>query len=421
MGILDMFSKKKKKPELDVGLSLDIGTEFVKALIFEKTGKEKATVIGIGRQRQRLGDMQGGSVADIAGVINNCQLAIEKAERMSGVDSAQTVIGIAGELVKGTTTTVHYTRKDPERKINLSEMEDIINRVQERSFTQAKEVLAWETGHDKLDIRLVNSSIVDVQIDGYKVTNPIGFQGKEVVIGIFNAFAPMVHLGALQTISDSLELDLLSIAAEPYAVARSIGLEDKPDFSAVFIDVGGGTTDIAVVRNGGVEGTKMFAFGGRTFTKRIAEEHDLSFAQAEELKIEYSKGQLSEEETQAIKELLKKDVDVWLSGVELTLDDFSELEFIPAKILLCGGGSLLPDIEEALKTKDWQTNLSFAHSVTTDFIKVRDIESIDDKTGHLSYPIDITPMALANLALDVVGQDSPVGDILDRVVKTMRK
>jgi len=420
MSFLDIF-KNKKEPGLETGLALDIGTEFVKALIFQKKSQDKAEVVGVGRQRQRLGDMQGGSVSDIAGVINNSQQAIARAEQMAGGSTDQAIIGIAGELVKGTTTTVQYTRKDPERNINLREMEQIMLKVQERSFKQAQEVLAWETGHEKLDVRLVNSAVVEVQIDGYKVTNPIGFQGKEVIVSIFNAFAPVVHLGALQTIAESLGLDLLSVAAEPYAVARSIGLEDKPDFSGVFIDIGGGTTDIAVVRNGGVEGTKMFAFGGRTFTKRLAEELDISFSQAEELKIEYSKDQTSKEESHQVKELLKKDVSVWLSGVELTLDEFSELEFIPSKILLCGGGSLLPEIEEALLTKEWQKNLSFAHSVKVDFIKIRDIGTISDRTGQLSYPIDITPMALANLALDLVGRENAISSILDRVVKNMRR
>ena len=420
MSFFNIF-KKESKPEIELGLALDIGTEFVKALIFKKISDDKAEVVGLGRQRQRLGDMQGGSVADIAGVINNCQRAILKAEQMAGDSTDQAIIGIAGELVKGTTTTVHYSRRNPDRNISYREMERIMEKVQERSFEQAKEVLAWETGHSKLDVKLVNSAIVEVQIDGYKVTNPIGFQGKKVVIGIFNAFAPSVHLGALQTIAENLDLDLLSIAAEPYAVARSIGLEDKPDFSGVFIDIGGGTTDIAVVRNGGVEGTKMFAFGGRTFTKRLAEEFDLSFTQAEELKIEYSKDQLSERESKEVEEALRKDVSVWLSGVELTLDEFSELEFIPAKILLCGGGSLLPEIEESLLSPEWQKNLSFAHPVKPRFIKVKEIESITDKTGHLSYPIDITPMALANLALDLVGEDTAISGILNKVAKNIRK
>jgi hypothetical protein len=103
------------------------------------------------------------------------------------------------------------------------------------------------------------------------------------------------------------------------------------------------------------------------------------------------------------------------------LDEFSELEFIPGKILLCGGGSLLPEVEEKLMSKDWQKNLPFSHSVNIDFIRVNDIETIIDKTGHISYPIDITPMALANLALDLIGQESKVNSILDGVIRSLRR
>ena len=71
--------------------------------------------------------------------------------------------------------------------------------------------MAWESGHAEIDVKLVNAAIVDVRIDGYKVTNPLGFQGKEIQIGVFNAFAPIVHLGALQTIAENLDLDLISI------------------------------------------------------------------------------------------------------------------------------------------------------------------------------------------------------------------
>ena len=115
----------------------------------------------------------------------------------------------------------------------------------------------------------MNTAIVDVRIDGYKVTNPLGFQGKKVQMSIFNSFAPLVHFSALQNIAEELDIDLLSIVSEPYAVARCLDFEDG-NVSAIFIDIGGGTTDIAVVENGAVIGSKMFALGVRTFTKRLA-------------------------------------------------------------------------------------------------------------------------------------------------------
>lgn len=415
MGLFGLFKSQKE----NYALSLDIGTEFVKALVFKIKG-EKGYVVGAGRARQKLSDMQGGAVTDIQGVIQNCQKALEQAQKQAKKRAIQTIIGIAGELVKGSTTTVKYERDDPKSQIALNELKKIVEQVQERAFEKTRSQLAWETGHREIDVKLVNASVVDVKIDGLKVTNPLGFQGKEVEVGIFNAFAPIVNLGALETIANALDLDLLSIAAEPYAVARCIGLEEKPDFSAIFMDIGGGTTDIAVVRNGGVEGTKMFALGGRAFTRRISDVLGLPFEKAEDLKIKYSTGKNVPLETKAkIQEALSKDAQVWLSGVELTLSEFP-LDLLPSKILLCGGGSELPEIKQALSSSAWISRLPFAKPPKIAFIKPEEVNNIKDETGQLKNPADITPMALANLAIDLVGEETVVEGMLSKIVKALK-
>jgi len=413
-----LFGKNRK----NYAISLDIGTEFVKVLVFHVVD-DVAHVVGVGRAKQGLSDMQGGRVTDIAGVIKNCEKALDQAFEEAKVAPRQCVIGIAGELVKGTTTSVHYQRDDAKEKITVNELRDIIEQVQARSFDRARSELAWETGRAELDVRLVNSSIVDVHIDGYKITNPVGFQGRDVQVGIFNAFAPIVHLGALQTIAEDLELDLLSVAAEPYAVAKCVGNEDSSEFSSIFIDIGGGTTDIAVVRAGGLEGTKMFAIGGRVFTKSIADALDKTFAEAEQLKLDYSAGKIKEDSEigKSIKKAIANDCEVWLSGVELALEDFTEVELMPSKILLCGGGSLLPEIREYLSKRAWTKNLPFSKQPKADFIKPVQVSSIVDETGKLVGSQDITPMALANLAIDLAGDESVVDGILNRIVDGLRR
>jgi cell division protein FtsA len=407
----------------DCMLSLDIGTEVVKALVFkiDKTSGN-GVVIGVGRVRQRLSDMQKGAVSDISGVIENCRKAIELAKNMAKVKRAEkTIIGIAGELVKGTTTTVHYERIKPEMKIDLPELKNIIQKVQWKAFDRIRQQLAWETGHSEIEVKLINAAIVDVRIDGYRITNPIGFQGRDVSISVFNAYAPMIHLGALQTIADELKLELLSIAAEPYAVARSMGIEDVLDFNAVFIDIGGGTTDIAVVRNGGLEGTKMFALGGRAFTKRLAQELGISFEEAEVLKIKYSEGKLGADVSRKIEEILEDDCEVLVSGVELSLSEFAETDLLPHKFFLCGGGSGLPGIKKALLSPKWTKNLPFAKPPQVSFLQPKDVVNIIDESGELRDPQDITPMGLANLALDLAGEEKVLAGILRRAVKMIQK
>jgi cell division protein FtsA len=417
MSIFERVLKKENKVPHFV--SLDIGTEFVKAMIF-RMEDGKGVVVGTGRQRQRLGDMHGGTVTDIAGVVENCSKALDRAEEMAGVVADQCIIGIAGELVKGTTTTVHYERLRPETKIDLSELKNIVNKIQWKAFDATREQLAWETGYDAIDVKLVNASIVDVKIDGYRVTNPVGFQGKDVSIGIFNAFAPMVHLGALQTVAADLGLDLVSFAAEPYAVARSVGVDEAGEFNAIFIDIGGGTSDIAVVRSGGLEGTKMFAIGGRSYTRRLSQVLNVPFAKAEEIKIAYSQGMLEEDSEKKVKEALELDAEVWLSGVELSLSEFSDIDLLPSRILLCGGGAALPEIKKALETKDWYKNLPFAKKPSISFIKPQDVSNIIDETGTIKDQQDITPMGLASLLVEMDTEDEMLPGILAKVVKLMQ-
>ena len=416
--LLSKFLRKPKEPEKRYLVALDIGTEFVKALIGEVKGSE-IEIIGVGRQRQRLSDMQSGAVTDIRGVVENCDAALRMAEKMAGVVAKDVVIGIAGELVKGASTVIRYKRGTPSDPIDMVELKKILDRVQYRAYERAREQLTWETGFKEIEVKLVNTAIVDVQIDGYRVTNPIGFQGRDVSIQLFNAFAPMVHLGALQTVAQDLDLNLVSIAAEPFAVAKSVGGQDSGEFSAIFIDIGGGTTDIALVNNGGVEGTKMFAIGGRSFTKRIAQVANVSFEKAEEMKLAYSEGKLGPKYIKAVEEAVNSDIRVWLSGVQLSLAEFDRVDHLPAKIMLCGGGTGLPQIVDALKGADWYKELPFARKPIVTHISPEEVNRVKDKTGKLTSFADITPMGLANLGLDTAGGESTTETLIKKLSRAI--
>lgn len=399
-------------------LALDIGTDVVKALICSAEGA-KIRVIGVGRKKQKLGDMQSGVVLDIGSVIENCQSAIRDAGKISGVRPTQMVVGIAGELVKGATISTTYTRKDPDSKIDLAELKNIVHKVQWKAFEQVRTQLAFETGYNEIDVKLVNAAIVDMRIDGYRVNNPIGFQGREVTMSVFNAFAPLVHFGALQTIAAELEIDLLTVIAEPYAVSRCLREEEGGGHvSAIFIDVGGGTTDIAVVRNGRVEGTKMFTLGGRTFTKRLCHSLNVSFDEAEEVKMTYSFEGLERHSEKIVRDAMRGDSEVWLSGILLTLSEF-DLDLLPARIYLCGGGSKLPEIREILETREWVKNLPFPKKPQIEFMHPKMVANISDETKMLRETQDVTPLALAKMGLDFVGEEHVLTSLLKKVVRLM--
>jgi cell division protein FtsA len=413
------FRGLKKRSGDNYFLALDIGTDVVKALVCEAEG-DKGKILGVGRRAQKLGDMQSGVVTDIASVIANCHSAIREAENLAGVSTSKMIIGISGELVKGATIVTSYIRRDANSKIDLSELKNIVHKVQWRAFDQVRAQLADETGYSEIDVKLVNAAIVDTRIDGYKVANPIGFQGKEVTLSIFNAFAPLVHYGALQTIAAEMDKELLAIAAEPYAIARCLSHEDSGQFGAIFIDVGGGTTDIAVVRDGVLEGTKMFTLGGRTFTKRLSQTLNISFKEAEEIKILYSEDKLERQSHKIVREAMQSDCDVWLSGVVLTLESFENIDVLPSKIFLSGGASLLPEIKETLESRDWYKSLPFTRKPQISFLNPKMVANLSDETKLLKDPQDIVPMALANLALNFIGEEQLLSKVLKKVVRLMQ-
>jgi cell division protein FtsA len=406
--------------------ALDVGTEFAKALVVTpERGPEGAlvgAVRGVGRQRQGLSHMQSGTVTDIDAVVDNCTRALDQARAMAGLRPRSVVIGIAGELVKGTTASLAARRGDPRRPLDEAELQAVVERVQDDALREAERRIGWESGIDRLDVRLVHAAIVEMKIDGYPISNPIGFTGAHLELAIFNAFAPMVHIGALQSVAAALGLGLLGVIAEPYAVATCLPPGELGDTGAVFIDVGGGTTDVALVRHGGIAGTKMLALGGRAFTRGLAERFALPFARAEALKLAAADGTELPETTvtsEAVGDAIEADVAVWLGGVELMIGDLAEGELLPARIFLCGGGARLPQISAALEGDAWWHRLPFARRPEVRALAPEDVAGLRDTTGLLVTRQDVTPMALAHQGLILDAQTTAVERAMRGAVRAM--
>ncbi len=358
-------------------LGLDIGTEFVKAVLARPNKGGDLEILGVGKARQQEGSMYAGAVADIEAVVATCEEALVKVEDEANERADLTVVGIAGELIKGNTSTVRYSRKDPNQPITEAEMSEIIKKVQAKSGEVAQKTMAVETGNKNVEVRLINSAIISLTIDGYKISNPIGFKGSDVMIQFYTAFAPMIHVAAIEKVCAELNLDLLTVAVEPFAVCRAcLGDDLDSNFSGVVIDIGGGTTDIAVVDDGCVEGTKMFSIGGRNFTHQIAEALSVDFETAEKYKLNFDSGKLSDSRKAQIETALSRNLSVWLAGAEVALEEFNSLGELPRNVLLCGGGASLSLLQENLATSDWYTNLPFPRRPVIHLIDVAELPNL---------------------------------------------
>src|SRR5260370_7289385 len=153
----------------------------------------------------------------------------------------------------------------------------------------------------------------------------------------------MTHIDAVETVVKELDLELAAAVAQPSALSRAWANEEIWAEGGIFVDVGGGTTDVALIRDGGVEGTRMFNLGGRAFTRRLALAFGLSYEEAEARKLRHSEGLLSAEQHRQVSELLGADAEGLLQGLALSVKELSRGERLPPNIYLCGGGSPPPE------------------------------------------------------------------------------
>jgi cell division protein FtsA len=399
--------------------ALDIGTAYAKAMIIE-VQDDVGVVLGVGRHQQSYSHMSDGIVTDIPGVITNCNEALIKAEQSAGgVIAPATVIGIAGELVKGSSITMTKQRQQPTKPITPEELENVISSAQQKLLKMARERIAAETGYQNIEVRLTNAAVISVRIDGQVVSNPIGFRGRHFTLTLFSAFAPLMQLGALETVAQGLDLTLMTIVAEPYALARCLSANASADSGAIFIDIGGGTTDIALVRQGGIEETRMFALGGRTFTRRLAASKGLSLKEAEKLKLSYSSGGIKGSQRDEIQSILASEAQTWMDSVELLIDELAKGDLLPPAIYTVGGGSALPDLRQRLEDFPWMERLPFSRQPIIETIQPGMVTSIADPNNLLKNAQDITPMALAYQAIELQNEDNVLERTLYRVIHHM--
>lgn len=383
-------------------LCLDIGTEFLKVLVY-KVNLNSIEVVEYLKSRQHSAAMKNGTITSIRRVTENI---VQTMANLRTKNFAGVIMGIAGELVKGVIFEINYDRSDSTKKITVDELNTVINKVKNQAYEEAQKLIFNQIGEVTGEVRnlsLLNYAIVESVLDGFKVEDPVGMTGSSAVLKVYFTFAPVLHVNYFKAITDIIKLNLIGIVPQPFAVARSINGFSKDDFSTIIVDIGGGTTDLALIQNGVPIATNMLAFGSRVFTKRIAVDLNLTLLDAEDFKIRYSRGDLSDYRMQEIRNSIINDVSLWVDQLAIGLEDFLSLvDGFPQTFHLCGGGSLLPEIKEKLIEYPWIRDLPFNRSPKVHYIYPSDLNGVVDPQNLLTSVEDVTPASIARFSLDLL-------------------
>src|SRR5947207_8399971 len=127
----------------------------------------------------------------------------------------QVVVGIAGELIKGFSSTIAYPRENRKSRVRSGEMSTMLQMVQRRALREAQHLLELERSYGQLEARLVHSAITNVRVDGYPVTNPVGFTGKNLEATASTPSAPLPTSNPLERWAGDSHLRFPPASAQP--------------------------------------------------------------------------------------------------------------------------------------------------------------------------------------------------------------
>jgi len=393
------FFKKdfKNKKNLVV---LDIGSQFIKALWLEVDKEEnKGTLLSWTKEN---------FVDDFEKLCANCQKAIKKLEKKTGRKAEELFLGIGGDILRGTSTSFCYKREERRQKIDLTELKYFVQKTQWKAFEKIRKEFSLQTGLPETEVRLVNAHIIDIKVDNVHLANPLGFQGQNVCLSIFNNYTSLKLLEDLVRLASWLGLGLVGISSPAYALFHCLELGPSFKEDILIIDLGGKITEATLIKKQGeLLETRNFNLGGYLFTKTIAEFLDLGSDEAEMVKVKYSKDEVSPEAKKRLDRLFSANLTSWVGGVKVVLDElFKNCKSFPSQIFLCGGGSNLPPIKDVLKRKG---NFKVSPIFSREFSKIK------NKTKFEEIP----SLALAALALESP-EASEFSAILKRAVRLIQ-
>ena len=256
----------------NIAVGLDIGTSKIVAMIGRKNDYGKMEVLGIGKAKS-LG-VHRGVVNNITQTIQSIQQAVQDAEAASGRKIKEVVVGIAGQHIRSLQHRDYITRPDAEEVIKEEDIDRLCDQVHKLVMLPGEEIL--------------HVLPQDFKVDGQgEIKEPIGMYGTRLEANFHLVVGQIASIRNVGRCIKSAGLELAGITLEPLASAKAVLSQEEKEAGVALIDIGGGTTDLAIFKDGIIRHTAVIPFGGNVITEDIKEGCSIIEKQAELLKIKF--------------------------------------------------------------------------------------------------------------------------------------
>ena len=258
--------------EQNIAVGLDIGTTKIVAMIGRKNEYGKVEILGIGKSKS-LG-VHRGVVNNITQTIQSIQIAIQEAEAAAATKIEGVTVGIAGQHIRSLQHSDYITRPNSETVIDEDDIERLINQVHKLVMLPGEEI--------------IHVLPQEYKVDGQaEIKEPIGMYGGRLEANFHVVVGQVSSIRNIGRCVQSADLNLEGITLEPLASANAVLSQEEKEAGVALIDIGGGTTDLAIFRDGIIRHTAVIPFGGNVITEDIKEGCSIIEKQAELLKIKF--------------------------------------------------------------------------------------------------------------------------------------
>src|SRR5210317_1155662 len=259
-----------KSSEIIVGL--DIGTTKIAAIVGRKNEHGKIEILGHGRT-ESIG-VKRGVVSNIENTVNSIKAAIEEASLKAGVNIKYVNVGIAGQHIKSLQHRGGIIRENYDDEISKQDVETLMNNMYNLNMSPGEEII---------DV-IAQEFIVD---DEQGVKEPVGMLGNSLEANFHIIIGQTTAAKNIYKCVKKSNLDIVDLILEPIASARAVLSAEETEAGVALVDIGGGTTDIAIFHDGIIRHTAVIPFGGDVITEDVKEGCSIIKKHAEELKVKF--------------------------------------------------------------------------------------------------------------------------------------
>ena len=258
--------------QLNFSVGLDIGTTKIVALVGKKNEYNKVEILGLGKSKS-LG-VHRGVVNNITQTIQSIQKAIDEANSNSGCVIGDVVVGIAGQHIRSIQHSDYITRENPESVIDDEDIQRLVQQVYKLVMLPGEEI--------------IHVLPQEYKVDGQgEIKEPIGMHGGRLEANFHVVVGQVSSIKNIGRCIKSAGLSMASITLEPLASSKAVLSFEEKEAGVALIDIGGGTTDLAIFKDGIIRHTAVIPYGGNVITEDIKEGCSIIEKQAELLKIKF--------------------------------------------------------------------------------------------------------------------------------------